>query len=163
MWLDKYIKEVKLATDFPVFNGGEFFCTRLHATDLFLCQYLNGEFNALDVVVKYIAIECYYGINDYGMNLYRKMQTKRVNEDWTERFDNLIKSFEHGIDMNSWIKTDVNYSIHDGAHRLALSLYHGYKTVPVKIFNVEISRRYYGINWFIENGFTDQEIEIILK
>lgn len=163
MWLEKYVKEVGIATDYPKFNGEECIYINLRATDLFLAQYYNGEFNAIDVVVKLLAVENYYKINDFGFELYKKMQLKRVGEDWTERFIELIKSFENGIDMESWIKTDLNYSIHDGAHRLALSLYHGYTDVPVRVFNVEVQRRYYGINWFRENGFTEKEIALIMS
>ena len=161
MWLEKYIKEVGVATDYPKFNGEECVFVNLKATDLFLAQYYNGEFNAIDIVVKILAIEDYYKMNDFGFELYRKMQLKRVGEDWTERFIKLIKSFENGIDMESWIKTDLYYSIHDGAHRLALALYHGYEDVPVRVFNVEVQRRYYGINWFRENGFSEKEIALI--
>lgn len=161
MWLEKYVKEVGIETDYPKFNGEECIYIDLKTTDLFLAQYFNGEFNALDIVVKYLAIENYYNKNDFGFELYRKMQLKRVGEDWNERFVNLIRSFEKGIDMDSWIKTDLSYSIHDGAHRVALALYHDYEDIPVKVFNVNIQRRYYGIDWFRENDFSESEIAII--
>lgn len=161
MWLDKYVKEVGIATDYPKFNGNEYIDINLNATDLFLGQYYNNDFNALDIVVKFLAVENFYGKNDFGLELYRKMQLMRVGEDWTDRFINLMKSFENGIDMNSKIKTDLSYSIHDGAHRLALALYHGYDFVPLRVFNVEVQRRYYGINWFKENNFTEEELNII--
>lgn len=161
MRLDKYVKEVGMATDYSVFDGKECIYTTLKATDLFLAQYVNNEFNAIDIVVKYLAVENFYGKNDFGMELYRKLQLKRVGEDWNERYIKLIKSFENGIDMNSWIQTDLNYSIHDGAHRLALALYHEYQYVPVNIFNVDIHRRYYGFDWFKENDFTEKEIALI--
>lgn len=161
MWLEKYVKDVGIETDYPKFNGEECIYINLKATDLFLAQYNNGEFNAIDIVVKYLAIENYYNKNDFGFELYRKMQVKRVGEDWNKRFKELIKSFENGFDMNSWIKTDLSYSIHDGAHRLALALYHGYEDIPVRVFNVNIKRRYYGIDWFRKNGFSEEEIAII--
>lgn len=161
MWLEKYVKEVGIATDYPKFNGEECIHINLKTTDLFLAQYCNGEFNAFDIVVKYLAIENYYNKNDFGFELYRKMQLKRVGEDWNERYIGLIKSFENGINMNSWIKTDLSYSIHDGAHRLALALYHNFGEVPVRVFNVSIQRRYYGIEWFRENGFSESEIATI--
>lgn len=161
MWLDKYVKEFGMATDYSVFDGKECTYKILKATDLFLAQYVKDEFNAIDVVVKYLAVENYYGKNDFGLELYRKLQLKRVKEDWNERYIKLMKSFETGIDMNSWIQVDLNYSIHDGAHRLALALYHGYEYVPINIFNVDISRRYYGWKWFEENDFTKNELDLI--
>ena len=161
MRLDRHVKEVGIFTDYPIFEGKECIYTTIRATDLFLAQYFNNEYNAVDIAVKYLAIENYYGKNNFGLELYRKLQLKRVGEDWNERFTNLIKSFESGIDMKSWIQVDLNYSIHDGAHRLALALYHGYIDVPVNIFNVEAQRRYYGFKWFIENEFTENEIFLI--
>src|SRR5574344_619838 len=111
MWLDKYVKEVGVATDYTVFNGKECIYTTLKATDLFLAQYVENEFNAVDIVVKYLALENFYGKNDFGLELYRKLQLKRVNEDWNERDIKLMKSFETGIDMESWLQLDLNYSI----------------------------------------------------
>lgn len=161
MWLEKYVKEVGVGSDFPKFAGKEEIHINLTTTDLFLAQYFNNYFNALDIVVKYLAIENYYGKNDFGFELYRKMQLKRVNEDWTERYIGLIKSFEKGIDMESMLKVDLNYSIHDGAHRLALALYHGYEEVPTRVFNVEVQRRNYGAEWFESNDFTQEELDLI--
>lgn len=164
MWLDKYIKETGILTDYPCFQateGMENTCRKIRTNDLFLAQHHNDEYNAFDIVVKYLAIENYYKQNDFGLALYRKMQTKRVGEDWTERFQELMVSFESGMDPQSWIKTDLDYSIHDGAHRLALALYHDIKEVPVKIFNLRQQRRYYGIKWFRDNDFSEEEIGII--
>lgn len=161
MFLSKYVKEVGMMTDYPKFNGGEFLDVNLTTTDLFLAQYVNNDFNAVDVAVKYLAIENYYGKNTYGFELYRKMQIKRIGENWTERFKNLIRSFEGGMDMTSWIEADVNYSIHDGAHRLALALYHNYDNIHVRVFDVEVQRRTYNLEWFVDNGFTNEEIHLI--
>lgn len=166
MWLDKYIRETGILTDYPCFQqaeGGESTCRTIRTNDLFLAQYYNGEYNGLDIVVKYLAVENYYNKNDFGFVLYKKMQIKRVGEDWTERFKQLILSFESGMDLQSWVKTDLDYSVHDGAHRLALALYHDIKSVPVKIFNLRQQRRYYGVDWFKDNGFSEEEIVIILK
>lgn len=161
MFLAKYIKEVGMMTDYPKFNGGEFFDVNITTTDLFLSQYVNNDFNAVDVVVKYLAIENFYCKNTYGFELYRKMQTKRIGEDWTERFKNLIRSFENGMDMSSWIEVDINYSIHDGAHRLALALYNHYEDIHVRVFNVEAQRRTYNLEWFVTAGFTNEEVQLI--
>lgn len=164
MWLDKYIKETGILTDYPCFNEEpEYVCKNMKTSDIFLAQHQGKEFNALDIVVKYLAIENYYNFNSYGFELYHKMQMKRVGEDWRERFKALIASVEeHGFNKSSWIKTDVDYSIHDGAHRLALAVYHNIDEVPVKVFNLQVQRRYYGVNWFKENDFTDYEISLIL-
>lgn len=163
MDLSKYIKDVGMATDYPKFSGQESTVVNMKATDLFLAQNINGEFNAFDVVVKYLAIENFYGHNNYGFKLYRKMQLKRVNHVWERRFRELIQSMKKEIDMSSYLELDLNYSIHDGAHRLALALYHNYQYVPIRIYNVQVYRRYYGIQWFKENAFSESEIGLIMK
>lgn len=53
--------------------------------EVFLQQYKNGSFNRLDIVVRYLAIEDYHGINNYGFNLYRKMQSQRISKDYVEK------------------------------------------------------------------------------
>ena len=161
MFLPKYINEVGMATDYPKFEGHSFFDETVSTVDLFLSQYTNNEFNAVDIVVKYLAIEEYYGKNNYGFEMYRKMQMKRVGEDWNERFKQLIKSFESGIDMKLWIEVDLNYSIHDGAHRLALAIYHECPNIPIRVFNVDVIRRTYNLKWFVDSGFSNNELNII--
>lgn len=162
MHLDKYIKENGVSTDFQIFEGNISFETKISTNDLFLAQYNNGEFNAVDIVVKYLAIENYYGLNNYGFSLYEKMQTKRVGENWNERFRNLIRSVEqNGYLEDFTIETDVNYSIHDGAHRLALAMFLKIPNVTIKPFNADKIRRSYTIEWFMENGFSEDEIATI--
>lgn len=161
MYLNKYIDQNGTATEFPKFKDKNFVDLNLTATDLFLSQYDNTEFNAVDIAVKCLAIDEYYGLNNYGFNIYRKMQQLRINENWDERFLTLIKSFEKGFDDSSHLETDLNYDLHDGSHRLALALYHDMKEIPVRIYNTYVSRRKYGFAWFIENGFTENEINII--
>ena len=162
MYLSNYAKELGKDSDFIIFNGNDFVDIDIKTTDLFLAQYVGDYFNAVDVVVKYLAIENYYGINNNGFAIYKKMQMARVKEDWTEGFIKLIKSLEKGYDTNNKIETDLNYSIHDGAHRLALGLYHGLDSSPARIYNVNVLRRSYTLNWFTGNGFTSEEINIIM-
>lgn len=164
MFLDKYIEKTGKTTDCDIFKNGISIDITIPTNDLFLAQYDNGNFNAMDVIVKLLAIENYYGMNDFGFNLYNKMQEKRIGQNWEERFKTLIKSVEEKglIDLHS-IDTDISYSIHDGAHRLALAIFHGVKEMKIKTFNTELLRRRYGIEWFYENGFTEEEIEIIMN
>ena len=164
MFLDKYIAEKGNSTDYKLFGEDIYTDVIVSTNDLFLAQFDNGDYNAMDVIVKILAIENYYGLNDYGFNLYNKMQEKRVGENWETRFKTLIKSVEDNglMDVKS-IDTDINYSIHDGAHRLALSIYHNVDKIKIRVYNTDILRRRYGIEWFSNNDFTNDEISIILK
>ena len=161
MYLDKYIEEHGKQTDYPIFDDVIYKDIDFPTNDLFLAQFKGMNFNAVDIVVKYLAIENYYGLNDFGFDLYKKMQMLRTGKDWNDRFISLIKSVENSYDNESKIETDLNYSIHDGAHRTALALFHNKKNVPVRLFNTSIYRRSYDLSWFYENLFTKEELEII--
>lgn len=113
--------------------------------------------------MKYLAIENFYGLNDFGFNLYKKTQLLRTNKEWEDRFRELIKSVESGYDKNSFVETDLNYSIHDGAHRVALGLFHGIKELPLRLFNTSLYRRPYSLKWFLENDYSEEELQIIIN
>lgn len=122
-------------------------------------------YNRLDTIVRYLAIEEYYGKNDYGFYLYRKMQGARMGADYVEqsvdKYKTLIDSFDkNGYSENSCIVCDKNLNLVDGSHRLALGLYHGIDKISIEVLPNKTDI-YYGINWFRENGFTNEEIEII--
>lgn len=162
MYLDKYVYKFGCSTDYPIFDKKISINVKIPTNDLFLAQYYQNEFNAVDIAVKYLAIENYFGLNQFGFSLYKKMQQKRIGESWNERFKELIRSVEqNGYLLEHPIQTDINYSIHDGAHRLALALFFGIDSINVEIYNVEKVRRTYDLNWFIENGFTKSELELI--
>lgn len=163
MFLEDAIKKEGKSTDYIIFGDKNSVIVDIKTIDLFLAQYIDENFNAVDTVVKYLAVENYYGKNDFGFELYRKMQNARINENWDERFKQLILNFENGYDKNFCIETDVDYSIHDGSHRLALGLYHGIDMLSTKIFNIKKTRRNYMIGWFEKNGFTNSEINIIME
>lgn len=135
----------------------------------FLLMQLNryNEGNRLDIAVKYMAIENYYGENDCGFALYRKMQQKRLKisteeaEALLDKFKTLIDSFErYGFRGDSYIICDEKMRIMDGAHRVALCLYFHVPFMQIKI----VPRTFecdYGIEWFWENGFTQDAIHQI--
>ena len=77
--------------------------TILANTKWLLNNSMKDNMNAADIIIKIIAIENYYGKNDYGMNMYNKMQRIRVAKNkFIERekaenegkFIKLIKNFE---------------------------------------------------------------------
>ncbi len=129
--------------------------------ELFFQENDNQGFSRYDIIVRLLAIENYYGENDFGWVLYRKMQNKRKGEEWEtaeERFVELIKSYEkNGYDDKSEIL--INYDLHlwNGSHRIALALFHKSYSVSCQL-QAEWPNVDYGINWFIENDFSVNEI-----
>lgn len=162
MRLSEYIDENGNHTNEKIFSERSSVDVFVNTEDLFMAQFINGNYNAMDVIVKYLAIENYFGLNNFGFNLYNEMQNARIGEIWELRFKDLIKSFEEkGYDNNFPIETDINYSIHDGAHRLALAMFLNIKKIKVRAFNASLTRKLYGLDWFSSNGFDDQKIEYI--
>ena len=132
--------------------------------ELFMQQNANKGYNRLDVVVRYLAIEEYYGKNTYGFDLYLKMQKKRVpskSATAMKIFRDLIESYEaNGYDPDSKILLNRDLELVDGSHRLALSLWHGNPVVSCKVSGTrDVS---YGLDWFVKAGFTPDELNTIL-
>lgn len=123
------------------------------------------EFQRYDIIVRYLAIENYYKKNDFGFDLYRKMQAARVGKKWASEsvkiFKTLILSYENnGYDTSSEIEIDKNINLVDGSHRMAMAIYHKSYQISCKI-RPNIMDIYYGIDWFIEKGFSIREIILI--
>lgn len=137
----------------------------VNINELFMQQYKNGVFNRMDIVVRFLAIENYYGINDFGFDLYRKMQAQRISdlyvENAVEKFRSLIASWEQkGYLKKSEIECDRNLHLMDGAHRIAMGLYYGVDGISCKV-NPYADDIDYGMDWFIEHGFEIKEIILI--
>ena len=140
---------------------------KMETARLLAKQMNESYFNRMDVIVRYLAIENYYDKNDYGFILYNKMQYKRnpnkKEVNWIERYTNLIESIERfGFHPTNYVEIDENHQLIDGSHRLACALYYNEKDVSIKISSRKIKVDY-GIEWFKENGFASEEIEIIKK
>lgn len=134
--------------------------------ELFFHHNTEKDFARYDMIVRLLAVENYYGKNNFGFDFYRRMQTARMGKDWTEpavvRFNTLIRSYdEKGYDTNSEIELDSNLHLLDGSHRMAMAMYHGCKTINavVRPYSQTV---FYGIEWFRINGFSDSE-SILLK
>lgn len=135
--------------------------------DLVARQFFRGELNRYDIFVRYLAIEEYYGKNDFGFRLYSKMQNNRTGTDYYAsyaigRFRALIESYEvNGYDEKSAIPVGSNLAIWDGSHRVALGLYHNLPNISVDI-HPEPKFYEYKIDWFLKNGFSLEEVKIIM-
>lgn len=137
--------------------------------ELLVQQFIDETFNRFDVIVRVLAVENYYGKNDYGMNLYGKMQRIRnpnsnkgnYDELAIPRFKTLIESVEkNGFDSNSEIIVDKNLKLVDGAHRLSLAVFHNIKNVKIRIVDEDKSEILYGESWFLQH-FLASEIQLI--
>lgn len=135
--------------------------------DLVARQFFRGELNRYDIFVRYLAVEEYYGKNNYGFRLYEKMQNKRIGDDnygsyAVERFLALIKSYEvNGYKESSAVLVGKNLALWDGSHRIALGLYHKLPNISIDIQS-ETTFYEYKIDWFLKNDFSPEEIKIII-
>ena len=111
-------------------------------------------------------MENYYGLNDIGFGLYKKMQDLRVRTGYSsyavERYKELILSVENnGYIEDSEIIVDKNLRLFDGAHRIALAIYHKIASVKIRILNREEEIKY-GMEWFSQ-CFSEDECNILTK
>lgn len=131
-------------------------------------------FNA-HIMVRMLAIDCYYGKNSYGWDWYNKMQYERVKDNplvpkhmayHEEEFKKLILSFEKkGFDENYPIIVNNELLFIDGAHRLALALHFGIKRIPISIDSkyYYINNRDYSFEWFKNHGMDYVKEQALLK
>ncbi|SMO87922.1 hypothetical protein SAMN06265379_111116 [Saccharicrinis carchari] len=145
---------------------------KMNVRELISKQFTINGFNRCDSVVRLLAIENYYKINDFGWDLYNKMQHIRsdgLNDGAKERFIQLINSIQiNGFDNYSEIPISRKGSILDGSHRLACAIYFKEQFVSVNIanrnyFDKKENEAVYDINWFKSNGFSEHEINLINK
>lgn len=135
---------------------------------------LKSNLNSADLLVRLLAIDNYLNINDYGFDLYNKMQQKRictnkritnVNNNYEENFRKLIQSIEiNGYDKNMPVELNKDFEVFDGAHRLSCAIAFNIEKIPVKFSEKYIDMHYdYSLKWFKENGLADFEVYIIKK
>lgn len=147
------------------------------------------QYEFYDLAVRYLAVENYYGKNDIGFDLYKKMHTiggnygqnndaevyysKMRKQNKTakygavgeqhsiEQFMNLIQSYEqNGYDNNSVVMADKNLLSMNGSHRITLAVYRNQEFINVDVHNLLFKRRF-TFNWFCENDFIRKELKII--
>lgn len=147
--------------------------TRISVSELFMQQNNNIselDYLRLDIVIKYLAIENYYGLNEDGFELYSKLQAgiTAENEQYqgifsdisTAVYKELIESFEKGgYDLSSEITCDKNLRLLDGAHRMALCMYHNVPMVSIQVLNLEKNIVPFNVERLLSVGFTDADIK----
>lgn len=137
----------------------------LSVSELFMQEHTLGGFNRYDMIVRLLAVESENGMNDFGWDFYRRMQTSRVGskdlEERVDAFKKLIHSYDtNGYDAKSEIELDCNLRLIDGSHRMALALYHHIPTINVKVRPFQ-NECFYGIEYFKINGFSNEECRIL--
>ena len=129
-------------------------------------QVVDHTFNRYDIIVRYMAIDSFLNANKVGINLYEKMQIKRGGSAYKNPwkvFQELIASFNNkGADSNSPLLVNKDLHIVDGAHRLACALYFNEPFIAIKI-NKKLDYSPYGIDWFKSNGFSTEELDLLLQ
>ncbi len=140
-----------------------------HPLQFFLQQVQDGRFNRFDTIVRILAIEEHFGKNDFGWNLYDKMQQQRNKNNpeqidlttYRNHFENLIESMKSdGYDAKFPIYSNDDNQLMDGSHRLACALYFDEKEIYVK--RAEQTKVDYSKDWFTAN-FTSLEVDQIQK
>ncbi|MBQ3008518.1 MAG: hypothetical protein IJD80_02910 [Oscillospiraceae bacterium] len=134
-------------------------------SDIFFANCKEKEFLRWDVTVKYLAIENYYGKNDFGFSLYGKMQNARtgreVAETSADNFKKLIISWEeNGYLEDSCIYLDNDLTLQNGAHRLAMAIYHNMPYINAYYLHRDKPADF-SEKFFTENEFTAEEIAVI--
>ncbi len=121
-------------------------------------QWVDTDLNRYDVFVRCLAVDNYFGRNDYGFTLYDKMQARRRGSlpGWVGTYKDLIKNLEtNGYDNKLTIRT-TNSILSDGSHRYSYMLNEGFDKIPVRIDNT-IEDVHWHKSWF-DNFFTEEEM-----
>ncbi len=136
----------------------------------FLYQYHSGKLNRYDLIVRYLMIDYLLGKNDYGKELYLKMQLSRASGNEKLELDFLNKEKvlreltvtmqQDGFRHKSPLISNKDNGLCDGAHRLAAALY--FKVSAVTVVRSQDFNPYYGMDFF-EKYFNEQEIKLILQ
>ena len=144
-------------------------CSRkveLYIPDMFFRGVMNGRLNRYDIAARYLAIENYFGKNDFGFKLYSKMQELRMNikgygAKAESQFRALLDSYQSGgYDRTSRIILDKTLSLLDGSHRIAANIYFHEPMISALSLGL-ITPIDFSLDWFIANGFTHDEIDAI--
>ena len=133
--------------------------------DMFFLQVKDGEFRRPDMIVRHLFIDNYYGKNDFGFDLYRKLQDTRVKKGYAEeavkKFCALIESYEkNGYDTSSYILADKELKLRDGSHRMAMATYLNLPEITVAVFNATTAL-VLDYKWLLDHGFSKEEVDIL--
>lgn len=159
-----YYSKYALKKERRLLKSGQWTVVKRNPKDIFFLQVRDNLFCRPDVSVRYMAIENYYGENDFGFEIYANLQEIRNYSGYSEvavaQFRKLIDSYEkNGYNPDSFIIADKKLRLRDGAHRLALALYHKHPVVSTAVYDSETFGNF-TYQWYLDRGFTQQEIDL---
>lgn len=111
-----------------------------------------------DIIIKYMYIDAYVQNKDYDRicKIYNEMQEKRIGKSDSKCFNTLIDSFrQYGYLKQFPIPVNENLKILNGSHRLACCFYFN---IDPYIEIVDAKEHTYAIDWFLNNGFSMENI-----
>lgn len=127
----------------------------------------------LRMAIRLMAIECYYGKNDIGYDVYLRAEGMHCNRETVQNrlscFQKLIKSWENdGYSKNHVISVNQLNEIIDGNHRTSLAIYHQIETITCNVYRTKLSPvEVHGPEAMIvpsalqKNGFSLEEINML--
>lgn len=159
-----YYSKYALKKERRLLKSGQWTVVKRNPKDIFFLQVRDNLFCRPDVSVRYMAIENYYGENDFGFEIYANLQEIRKYSGYSEvavaQFRKLIDSYEkNGYNPDSFIIADKKLRLRDGAHRLALALYHKHPVVSTAVYDSETFGNF-TYQWYLDRGFSQQEIDL---
>ena len=92
-----------------------------------------------ELAIRYLAIESYFGKNDYGFDIYKYVMSlfakKQSAECRLSNFCSLINNWvTNGYDEKKPSKILDNYNYIDGSHRIAIALYFNQPTIKCDVY-----------------------------
>tara|TARA_R110002051_G_scaffold145255_1_gene218265 strand:+ start:32 stop:550 length:519 start_codon:yes stop_codon:yes gene_type:complete len=145
----------------------------MKTTELINSQYIDGKFNRMDLVVRYMYIKEYVEKNNEfdATNIYLQMlhkwrhlgneHIKRTGERYISDFNVLIESFKlNGFNEEFPILVNESNSLWNGSHRLAISFCLGIENVFIKKM-ASLWEPTWGFDWFEKNNFSSSHLDQI--
>lgn len=162
-WVKSIIRRLKCGDTYMLLAMRQYELA-ISPRNLISSEYIDGAFARYDTVVRLLAIEAYYGKNEFGFELYNQMQAARgAPVGYEERFRSLIQSVEESsFDWKSVFEITPEGYLWDGSHRLALALYHDVPVVSARIQWRQTGTVSYGLDWFKRVLFSAEECALLL-
>lgn len=124
----------------------------------------------LRMAIRLVAIECYYGLNNFGEDIYLRAEGIHCSKETAMKrlscFKRLISSWEeNGFNEDYAIGINQMGQIIDGNHRTSLAIYHQIESITCNVYRTKLSPvEIHGPEAMIEevalrqNGFQEDEI-----
>lgn len=133
---------------------------RLDPVEILEHQYDGQKCLRMDIILRLFAAEQSDGSDPGGAALYAKYRAVRRKKDKSpEVFATLKDSMRrNGYDADKPVIVSSNWSIEDGAHRLACAFVLGLPKIPALI--LPATPQFYSVptDWFTMNGFSRDEV-----